>query len=223
MSIKVSHQLKFYMLTVVLLFNYNSFSEESTSTIFSPGDGIMISIYPPEEAEITFISGVYEIDHNREIHLPIIGQFSLPGRSLSDIEDVIKKELIDYLPYPNVSALLVKRIIFQGGFRSPGLYWINPEKSVWSALRISGGTNRKDGLQKVEMHRNDSIIFNNLMPYIENGSSLNNIGFQSGDQFVVTTRQKSDFWDILFGKILPITSFTLSMAITVLSLKTTLE
>ena len=54
------------------------------------------------------------------------------------------------MSYPHMSIRPMVRISFTGGFYQPGLMWVDPHSSMWEALQVAGGPQRKDGMEKIK-------------------------------------------------------------------------
>lgn len=190
----------------------NTLENFSNEFVFTYGDAIEIKVYPDTT---TFPNGIYTIDGLGYAYLPILGYKKITDKTVGKLESLLKESYINYLPQPNIQVRPLVRVSLQGGFSRPGLYWIDPRKSMWSVVQHAGGTLREDGLEKMKWRRNRVTIARDLIPFIESGESLYSIGFKSGDQITVTQRPKQRFWDVFRTDVLPILSLTLSAAATI--------
>lgn len=178
---------------------------------FHPGDALRIAVYPDT---LVVPNGVYHINDNGDIQLPIAGTTHVASMSAGNLADFVKHEYIGFLKVPNATIRPLIRVSVVGGFHSPGLFYIDPDQSLWDAVRLAGGPVRDDGLGKIRWMRKDSTIASSIMPYLKSGSSLKNIGFVSGDQLVVTSRPQHTAGEIITGTVLPVLSFVVTAALT---------
>ena len=190
----------------------NSIKDDSSELIFTPGDALEVKVYPDT---LSFPNGIYTIDGQGYAYLPILGYQKITDKTVNELESLLKKEYVNYLPQPNIQVRPLIRVSLLGGFPRPGLYWVDSRESMWNIVQQAGGTTREDGLEKLKWRRDRMTISRDLIPFIESGKSLHSIGFKSGDQIRVTQRPKQQFWDVFRTDVLPILSITLSAAATI--------
>lgn len=84
----------------------------------------------------------YIVDKESKIKLPILGEFSVGGMTLSELEQTIKKKLIDdkHLDNPTVSlTVLNAKVTILGEVNKPGTFYITePQITVLQALGLAG-------------------------------------------------------------------------------------
>ncbi|MBN2366992.1 MAG: polysaccharide biosynthesis/export family protein [Calditrichaeota bacterium] len=163
------------------------------SRTFHPGDAVQISVYPDTTS---FLHGIYKIDGNGEIYLPIKGKVKISEMTQNELESFIKQNFTAYLRYPEINVRPLIRVSLLGGFANPGLYYLDPEYTIWDAVRLAGGTLREDGLKKMKWERDKDVIRDNLIPFYESGRGLRQIGFRSGDQIWTPTPRERTFWTV---------------------------
>jgi protein involved in polysaccharide export with SLBB domain len=155
--------------------------------VFIPGDGVAISTYPDSAS---LLSGVFSIDDQGYVELPVAGKVKISHMSKMEFEDYLKQEFKDYLRFPIVQVKPLIRLSVLGGVPRPGLYYFDQDRSLWEVLYEVGGTQDEDGLKKMRWERDGKTVENNLIPYLERGVSLRRMRFQSGDQIWVKTPTK---------------------------------
>ncbi len=158
-----------------------------TGTVFTPGDGVWISTFPDT---ISFLHGVFSIDDQGYVELPIVGKVKISHMSKLEFEDYIKQEFRDYLRFPNIKVKPMIRLSVLGGIPRPGFYYFDQDRSLWDVLYRVGGTMDEDGLKDMRWERDGKVIEDDLVPYLEKGISLRRMRFQSGDQVWVKTPGK---------------------------------
>ena len=179
------------------------------------GDAIRLSFFPDSAF---FLNGIYPIDGEGNILLPILGKTNITKMDESDLVTFLNKVYVEHLRFPSAQVRPLIRIAFIGGFLRPGLFYADPSSSLWDALRLAGGPAREDGLAVMNWERKGEILKSGLGSGVESGRSLEELGFQSGDQIWVTARPKKYFWDKFNADVLPgltflVTSVTASLAI----------
>jgi len=130
--------------------------------------------------------------------------------------DTLKAVYINYLRYPNLQVRHLIRISLLGGYQRPGLYYIDPDNSIWDAVYLTGGTTREDGLKRMKWERSRQIVAEDIIPYYQSGKSLRSIGFKSGDQLWTPVEPKRSWWDLAFrdvflSQVFPILTTTASL------------
>jgi protein involved in polysaccharide export with SLBB domain len=161
------------------------------SQIFRAGDAVQISVYPDTNS---FLHRIYNIDGNGEIYLPIKGKVKISEMSQVELENYIKQNFAAYLRYPEVKARPLIRVSLLGGFFKPGLYYVDPDYTMWDLVRLAGGTTRENGLKRMKWERDKDIVRDNLIPLYESGRGLRDIGFRSGDQIWTPSPAQRTFW-----------------------------
>jgi protein involved in polysaccharide export with SLBB domain len=140
-----------------------------------------------------------------------LGSVSVVKMSQKQLEELIAKTFIDYLRYPNISVRPLMRATVLGGFFRPGLYYVDPNASLWQLVGLAGGTLRADGINKIRWERDRAVVSKDLVPAYQSGQSLSTLGFRSGDQLCVTQRPQSDFWTTARNEVLPWISITVGL------------
>jgi polysaccharide export outer membrane protein len=165
----------------------------------------------------SFLNGIYPIDDNGYAFIPLIGPVLMRGQTTDSLTHLIRSSLEQYMPYPEFDIRPLIRASLQGGFRLPGFFYIEPEYSMWELIAKAGGTTSEHGLKKIVWKRDNQVIADNIIPYIESGKSLESIGFKSGDQ-LYTPIDTRGLGQIFVGTVLPILTFGLSVALGVVAL-----
>jgi protein involved in polysaccharide export with SLBB domain len=222
-------QLPFF-LTIALFFAQPSFggmvavpadtmqAAVSHAGFVDPGDAIRVSAYPDTSS---FINGFYPIDGEGRVYLPLIGKLDVSNMSEKAFLDSLKAVYISYLRYPNLQVRHLIRVSLLGGFQRPGLYYIDPDYTMWDAVYQTGGTTREDGLKRMKWERDRRTVANDIIPYYQSKQSLRTIGFKSGDQLWTPVDPKKSWYDVaikdvLLSQVLPLITATASIYISYL-------
>jgi len=193
-----------------------------TGGFVNPGEAIRIYAFPDTTS---FINGFYPVDGKGCIYLPIIGKMKVTEMTEKFFLDSIKSQYINYLRYPNLQVRRLIRVSLLGGFQKPGLFYIDPDNSLWDAVFQTGGTTREDGLKRMKWERDRKIVAQDIIPYYQSGQPLSSIGFHSGDQLWTPIEQKNDWWkilvkDVLLSQIFPIVTTSASLYVSYMMYKT---
>jgi protein involved in polysaccharide export with SLBB domain len=192
----------------------NSTPERSNGSVMNIADAIEITV-PMDDS--SFLNGIYPINDTGYAFIPMIGPVRIKDQTIDSLTRQIRSALDQYMRYPEFMIRPLIRASLQGGFRSPGFFYIEPEYSMWELVAKAGGTTSENGLKKTMWKRNNQIIADNIIPYIETRKSLQSIGFRSGDQLYtpIDTRGSGQ---IFVGTVLPILTFGLSVALGVIAI-----
>ena len=187
-----------------------------------PGEAIRIYAYPDTGA---FVNGFYPVDGQGRIYLPILGKMDISNMTENEFLDTLKKQYINYLRYPNLQVRHLIRISLLGGFQKPGLYYIDPDFSMWDAVYQTGGTTREDGLKRMRWERDRAMVAEDIIPYYQSGQSLSSIGFKSGDQLWTPVEAKKHWWEVVFrdavlSYVFPVLTTSASLYISYLMYRT---
>lgn len=181
---------------------------------FLPGDAIRITVTP----DTGFPNGVYPVEADGFVDLPMIGPLSVKTLSRTEFEQKVKEAYIPLLRFSSVQVRRVMSIGFQGGFRRPGVYWVTPGATLWYALSLTGGTEREDGLKKIKWERNGKRMEQKVPDLLKDPQPIHKLGLCSGDIFRVINRPQKTGWDVFRQDVLPLISFGLSSAVTAITL-----
>ena len=176
---------------------------------FKAGDGVLISTFPDTTS---FIHGIYAIDDQGYIELPITGKIKITSMSIDDLKKYIQTNFRSYLR--SSSGVYVKplvRISLLGGFQRPGLYYVDYNSSLWEAIRLVGGPVNEEGIYKMHWQRDGEEKGDDLTSLFEKGISLKKMGFKSGDQIWTPSPDARTFWTTL-SDIMPLLTFMTTLA-----------
>ncbi len=163
-------------------------SGESSAYTVNPGDILTISVWK----EVDLIRQVI-IRPDGAFSFPLVGDVRANGRSVEDIQEILKQRLERYIPDPvvtvTVDQILGHTIYVLGQVNRPGQFVAAGSIDVMQALALAGGTSVFANLDKIKILRrvNQNLI---AIPFdysdIEKGKRLHqNILLVPGDVVVV--------------------------------------
>jgi hypothetical protein len=158
--------------------------------VFMPGDAVAISTMPDTTS---FLNTIFPIDDKGFIELPIYGKAKISHMAVEEFENFIREKFKDYLRFPDIKAKPMIRVSVLGGIPLPGFYYFDPNRSLWELLYEVGGAMDEDGLKTMRWERSGKTVDNNLIPYLQTGISLRDLGFRTGDQIWVRSPGKPGF------------------------------
>ncbi len=170
---------------------------------FKPGDAIFISNLPDTTS---LLNGIFAIDDRGFAEFPMIGKANVSKMTRDELIEFLKTRLRDQLKYPNLYVKPVVRISLLGGFRRPGLYYVDINSSLWETVRLAGGTIMEEGIYELRWERNGDEKSDEVVKFFESGTSLKRMGFKSGDQVWTPSPDRETFWDKV-RDMMPILTF----------------
>ena len=182
---------------------------------FTAGDALKLSVYPDTTA---FPNGVYLIDGEGYIDLPVIGYIKVTDKNVEELTELLKQTYLPFMRYPYLTVRPLMRVSLFGGFTQPGLYYLDPHATMWEAVKSAGITQRSDGLTRITWERDHSIVQKDIVPLFQSHQSLYQIGFRSGDRLTVTRRPETTRWEVFRSEMLPLITFTISTVLSVATL-----
>jgi protein involved in polysaccharide export with SLBB domain len=154
---------------------------------FVPGDAVSISTLPDTTS---FLNGIFSIDDRGFVELPVYGKAKISHMTEEEFANFVRENFKDYLRFPDIQVKPMIRLSVLGGVPRPGLYYFDANRSLWEVLYDVGGTTDEDGLKQMRWKRSGKSVEDNLIPHLQNGISLRDLGFRTGDQIWVRTPGK---------------------------------
>jgi len=105
---------------------------------------------------------------------------------------LLAKKYIDYLAIQCPGAAHDPRR-HAGGFRLPGLYWVDPRENMWDLVMRPAAPCARTALKKSAGSGTPGLYRKIFRTQFQSGQSLYAVGFKSGDQLTVTGRPKLKF------------------------------
>ena len=161
----------------------------------SPGDEIIIAIWGQTERREKKIIG-----RDGTVFINDIGLISLGGKTISDAQEYVKKELsavyetilgTDPKTFVNIThgKISGKTVSFTGHVKAPGMHVVTPYVDPITALIYAGGVDTTGSLRNMVHYRNGSIIDTlDLYDYLLDGSPVFKKFIQNGDRLHIPRR-----------------------------------
>ncbi|MDH3512718.1 MAG: polysaccharide biosynthesis/export family protein [Gammaproteobacteria bacterium] len=183
---------------LLMAVSISAVAQEAAENQASPGEPAAYTVNP---GDILTISVWKEPDLIRQVIIrpdgafsfPLVGDIQARGRSIEDIQELLKQRLERYIPDPvvtvTVDQILGHSVYVLGQVNRPGQFVAAANIDVMQALALAGGTSVFANLDKIKILRrvNKNLI---AIPFdysdIEKGKRLNqNILLRPGDVVVV--------------------------------------
>jgi polysaccharide export outer membrane protein len=183
---------------LLMAVSISAVAQEAADNQASPGEPAAYTVNP---GDLLTISVWKEPDLIRQVIIrpdgafsfPLVGDIQARGRSIEDIQELLKQRLERYIPDPvvtvTVDQILGHTVYVLGQVNRPGQFVAAANIDVMQALALAGGTSVFANLDKIKILRrvNKNLI---AIPFdysdIEKGKRLNqNILLIPGDVVVV--------------------------------------
>jgi protein involved in polysaccharide export with SLBB domain len=160
--------------------------------VFKAREGMTLRI--PLDPESVF-NGAYAIDSAGYAEIPVLGRLMVAGKRRDEVEAFLQEKLASYLRDTHVQAEPAIRLTLLGHFAQPGQFYVNPDASVWDAIRFGGGVAGERTMKKAEIIRGESVLGISFWDIYSRGLTLHAAGIRSGDIFMVPVpRENTGFW-----------------------------
>lgn len=182
--------------------------QQNTEYPFIAGDAVEISTYPDTTS---FLNGIFAITDEGFIEFPIGDVINVTTMTKDQLSQHIRSNYQNYMRSPNLIIKPLMRIAIIGGFTTPGFYYATYDMSLWQLIQTAGGLNNEDAITEINWERNGERVIDDVIPYLENGVSLKNMGFKSGDMVWAPSPTAEDSWQYVATRILPFAAFATSL------------
>ena len=177
------------------------FQNHQSTYRLSSGDVLSIQLwaYPEITPPVTDSGNAralgYTIDYSGNIYLPLVGQLKVAGKTLSEVNRLLKSQFSRFLKHPDAIVRVLsyegRRYFVNGQVLKSGQYTLNDQPvSLYTALSMAGGINPETGDNtNIQLIRNGQTYDLNSLDLEKNGFSLHNLLIQSNDTVFVNTKQ----------------------------------
>lgn len=124
-----------------------------------PGDTLEISVWRDESLSREVI-----VPPDGVLSFPLIGDINVNGMNVSDLRNLVRKKLSDYVPDATVTVILKAfsslRAYVIGKVRNPGMYPITLDTNVMQILSMAGGLNpyaSEDSIHILRQIKNNTV------------------------------------------------------------------
>ncbi len=180
----------------------NNYPPPNTPYLLGPGDRININIF-----EVPEFSGEYLVLVDGTVSLPLIGNISLRGLTLSEAAELINRQYSSFLkrPFATVTLIVprVTKIAVVGEVSKPGSYEIKSGgnqndsfPSITDVIELAGGITAAADVRSVYVRRivqNSAEVYTvNLWPLLNQGNLDRDVLLRDGDEIIVATKKRLD-------------------------------
>ena len=132
----------------------SGFGAEATAYRLGSGDKVRITVFNEKD-----LSGEFDVNDQGVVALPLIGQVSLTGKTISEAEQLIADRYgKDYLinPRVNVEVLNYRPFFILGEVKTPGSYPFVNGMTVINAVALAGGYTPRANHDRIYIKRASS-------------------------------------------------------------------
>ena len=167
----------------------------------SAGDVLSIQLwaYPEITPPVTDSGNAralgYTVDYNGNIYLPLVGQLKVAGKTLTEVNKLLKSQFSRFLKHPDAIVRVLsyegRRYFVNGQVLKSGQYTLNDQPvSLYTALSMAGGINPETGdNSNIQLIRNGQTYNLNTLNLEKHGFSLHNLLIQPNDTVFVNAKQ----------------------------------
>ena len=168
--------------------------------VLDAGDQIRIDVFRVPE-----YSGEYEVLSGGLLLLPMVGQVSVAGLTVSKAQAVIANAYANRLRRPIINITLIAprplRIGVAGEVAQPGIYTLQREgtqfPSLVDALDVAGGVTQLADLRQIVVRRSvagasEQTIISNLWQFLDTGDLRYDLFLKDGDTVFIPTIEQFD-------------------------------
>lgn len=167
--------------------------------VFSRADGFKLLIYdnnvePEKNRLLSMYNNIdYVIDGNGEVQFGAFGKIRMAGLSLERATQAIYDRLQPFGKDLTVVLVPQIRLIVRGEVGKPGMYRLSPNLSFWDLLEQAGGVSSSFSLENMYVIRNGDVVYAKFMDALYMGTSLKELGLQSGDELIAPRINRISF------------------------------
>ncbi len=168
--------------------------EEDTKYTIVNGDTLQVT-YKDQGRDV---SGVYQVNPDGEIVLPLIGKTKVSGMNRGEARNSLNTQLAEYIRVPALTVEINaagKYIVL--GAAGPGVFELRPDLSVLEAVINAGYDTRRTNLSTVLVMRGGKekpeIIKLNLKKMVTKGDRSDDIAVKPGDLIYIPNTFFYDF------------------------------
>ena len=156
-----------------------------TSALFaqklSPGDGVRITLLNVTDQ----VTGDYYIQQDGRLQLPLIDIIKTTNIDFSVIKQEIFNKYSELYKDPSLTIQPLIKINILGEVKNPGYYYVTDIEKMSGILALAGGVTGSAATDDIYIIRNNEEIHLNKSDVIEKGSTVADLGLQSGDRIFI--------------------------------------
>lgn len=173
--------MKYSGIIFIIVLTLLNLSASLRAQYLNPGDGVRITFFNISDK----ISGDYYIQQDGQIQLPYAGLIATEGKEYPAIKAEITEKFDSLYKDPELTVQPLFKINILGEVRTPGYYYVTDIEKLTGIFALAGGVTGDANLDNVYIIRGDKEIELDAQNLIQTGSTMGDIGLQSGDRIFV--------------------------------------
>jgi protein involved in polysaccharide export with SLBB domain len=167
------------------LFEANAVRARLRDGDFHPGDRITLWV----NGEPT-MSSTFTVRAGNVLVIPTLPDISLRGVLRSELHAVLLREISRYIREPEIQVTTLVNIAVLGAVGRPGFYAVPPDAPITDVLMTAGGPGANSDFGRSRITRAGAELADapKVRRWLEDNSTLDDMGIQSGDQIIVGER-----------------------------------
>jgi hypothetical protein len=149
---------------------------------FHAGD--RITLWVSGEAAM---SNTFTVRTGNLLQIPSLPEISLRGVLRSELRDRLFQEISRYIKQPEIHVTTLVNVAVLGAVGHPGFFTVAPDAPITEVLMTAGGPTGTSDFGRSRIVREAVDIANPKLVrhYLDENSTLDDIGVQSGDQIMI--------------------------------------
>lgn len=129
-----------------------------TTGVVRPGDVVQLAVYTDVGQTEKETTGEFPVDAEGVVVLPKIGPTEVGGLTPEEAEEKIVRELGEFVRTPAIDVTVLRSVKVLGAVTKPGLYPVDPTKSIRDALAIAGGVTPLGNDDAIRLVRDGRVV-----------------------------------------------------------------
>ena len=181
--------IMYWMFALLFAIQLDAFAAEDFK--FKKADGLKLLIYDndmePEHNRIlsNFHDVEFVIDGDGYVHLGAFGRVYVANMSVEQVTKLFEEKFRTYGKNLTIMVVPLIRLILKGEFGKPGMYRFSPRTSFWDLVAEAGGLSNNLAAENIYVMRRGEIIYADFWNSLYEGTSISELGLESGDEIVV--------------------------------------
>lgn len=137
------------------------------------------------------VSDTVSVRDSLNVTIAGLPDVSLTGVLRSELDERMNSHVARFLRNATVRTSLLTRIAIQGAIRTPGFYYVDPDRPVSDLVMVSGGPAELANLNEVEISRGTAKVLTtkDSKRAIKEGRTLEQLDVQSGDEVRIPAKR----------------------------------
>lgn len=148
----------------------------ATDPGINPGDVIRLEVWREEE-----MTGEFLVDQHGRVTLPLVGEIETRDHTELSLRAFVRERMNESIWNPSIQLVVLKGVRVLGEVLEPGLFHLDPTKSVADALAMAGGRTPLAVDGRVVLRRPGEQIDAD----VETSMRLSDLSVRTGDELLV--------------------------------------